>query len=95
MNVEIFGISADSVESHVKFRAKQRIPHRLLADTDHRVSEAYGVWRLKSFMGKKYMGIARTTFVIGPDGRIARVFEGVDPKSHGDEIADALKALGA
>jgi thioredoxin-dependent peroxiredoxin len=81
------------VESHAKFRAKERIPHRLLADTTHEVSEAYGVWRLKSFMGKKYMGIVRTTFIIGPDGRIARVFEGVDPKEHGSEIADAIQEL--
>lgn len=88
--MEVFGISADSVESHRKFRAKQGIPHRLLADTEHKVSEQYGVWQLKSFMGKKYMGIARTTFIVGPDGKIARVFEGVDPKNHGEEIAAAL-----
>lgn len=88
--MEIFGVSADSVESHRKFRAKQHIPHRLLADTAHAVCEAYGVWQQKKFMGKTYMGIMRTTFIIGPDGRIARVFAGVDPKSHGDEIADAL-----
>jgi peroxiredoxin Q/BCP len=57
------------------------------------VAEAYGVWRLKSFMGKKYMGIVRTTFIIGPDGRIARVFEGVDPSGHGEELAKTLAEL--
>jgi thioredoxin-dependent peroxiredoxin len=78
------------VASHRKFREKQHIPHRLLADTDHRVCEAYGVWQQKQFMGKKFMGIVRTTYIVGPDGRISHVFEGVDPKGHGDELANAL-----
>ena len=81
------------MESHRKFRAKQRIPHPLLADVDHHVSESYGVWQLKSFMGKKYMGIRRTTFIIDREGTIARVFEDVSPGAHGDEIAAALKEL--
>lgn len=89
----ILGISADDVTSHKKFRAKYDLPYRLLADVTHSVSEAYGVWQLKSFMGKKYMGIVRTTFIVDPSGHIARVFEGVKPEGHGDELANALDTL--
>src|SRR3989337_2079000 len=68
--VELFGVSPDSVKSHGKFRAKFALPYRLLSDEGHRVAEAFGVWVEKSFAGRTYYGNERTTFVIGPDGRI-------------------------
>lgn len=89
----ILGISPDSVKSHAKFKKKFALPFTLLADEGHAVAEAYGVWALKSFMGRKYMGVERTTFLIGPDGRIAQVFEQVKPDGHAEEVAAALKAI--
>ena len=90
---EIFGISPDSVKSHVKFRDKFDLPFRLLADDDHAVSEAYGVWGLKKFMGREYMGVDRTTFIIDPQGKVARVMEKVKPAGHALEIFGALQEL--
>lgn len=87
----ILGISPDSVKSHAKFKQKYELPFTLLADEGHAVAEQYGVWGLKTFMGRKYMGVERTTFVIGPDGRIARVFEKVKADGHAEEVAAALK----
>jgi peroxiredoxin Q/BCP len=86
-------VSPDSPAKHRKFKAKFGLPFTLLADTDHAVSEAYGVWVEKSMMGKKYMGVARTTFVIDADGRIAHVFEKVSPLGHANEVADVIAAL--
>jgi peroxiredoxin Q/BCP len=91
----ILGISPDSVKSHAKFRKKYDLPFTLLADEGHTVAEAYGVWALKTFMGRKYMGVERTTFIIGPDGRIARVFEKVKPDGHAEEVMAALRATSA
>ena len=71
--VQVFGVSPDSVKSHAKFRAKHDLPFRLLADDGHALAEAFGVWVEKKFMGREYMGIERTTFVIGADGRIEAV----------------------
>ena len=86
----VFGVSPDDVESHVRFARKHELPFPLLADPDHAVAERYGVWQEKSMYGKKYMGVARTTFVIDPDGRIAKVFEKVKPKAHADQVLEAL-----
>jgi peroxiredoxin Q/BCP len=86
----VLGISADSVESHAKFKKKHRLPYTLLADTDHAVSDAYGVWGPKKLFGITYEGISRTTFVIDENGRVARVFEKVKADGHGEEVADAL-----
>ncbi len=86
----VLGISADSVESHAKFKKKYDLPYTLLADTDHRVCDAYGVWGPKSLFGVKYDGISRTTFVIDEQGRIANVFEKVKSAGHGEEVAAAL-----
>ena len=86
-------MSADDVRSHQRFRKKLGLPYPLLADTDHKVCEAYGVWQQKSMMGKKYMGIARTTYIIDPDGKVARVFTDVKPQGHGDQIAEAFEEL--
>jgi peroxiredoxin Q/BCP len=90
---EVYGVSPDSVTSHQKFRDKFSLPFTLLADTDHAVSEAYGVWGPRKFMGKEYMGVGRTTFIIGPDGKLAKVFENVKPAGHALEILAALKEL--
>ena len=73
-----------SVASHQKFKRKYRLPYALLADTDHAVAEAYGVWQEKSMWGRKYWGVVRTTFLIAPDGTVARVFEKVQPEGHGE-----------
>ena len=86
-------MSPDTPAKHRKFKAKLGLPFTLLADTDHAVSEAYGVWVEKNMMGKKYMGVARTTFIIDADGRIARVFEKVNPLGHANEVADVIAAL--
>jgi peroxiredoxin Q/BCP len=90
---EVFGISPDSVKSHARFRDKFELPFRLLADTEHTVSEQYGVWGLKKFMGREYMGVDRTTFIIAPDGTVARVFEKVKPAGHALELLQALLEL--
>lgn len=92
---ELFGVSPDSVKSHQNFRDKFSLQFPLLADADHRVSEAYGVWGAKTFMGREYMGVDRATFVVGPDGKIARVFPKVQPAGHALEILQTLRELKA
>jgi peroxiredoxin Q/BCP len=89
----ILGISPDSVKSHQKFKQKFDLPFTLLADVDHAIAEKYGVWQKKSMYGRSYMGIARTTFVIDKDGKVAKVFEKVKPKGHAEEVEQALDAL--
>jgi peroxiredoxin Q/BCP len=89
----ILGASGDSVESHRKFKEKYDLPYTLLADESHEIAQAYGVWQKKSMFGKKYMGIARTTFLIDPDGRIARVFDKVNPLGHAADVASAIESL--
>jgi peroxiredoxin Q/BCP len=89
--VVILGVSPDSVRSHTKFKEKYSLPFTLLADEDHKVCELYGVWALKKMMGREYMGVLRTTFLIGPDGKVLKVFEGVKPDGHSAEVLAALK----
>jgi peroxiredoxin Q/BCP len=89
----VFGVSPDSAKSHQKFRDKFSLPFALLADDEHRVADAYGLWGPKKFMGREYMGVDRTTFIIGPDGRIAHVFEKVKPAGHAMEILEKLREL--
>ena len=86
----VIGISKDSVESHLKFKTKHDLNFPLLADTETKVCQAYGVWQEKSLYGRKYMGIARTTFVIGPDGKIENIYEKVKVKGHVDEVVSSL-----
>jgi peroxiredoxin Q/BCP len=93
LDVVLFGISPDLPASHAKFRAKFDLPYPLLADEGHAVAEAYGVWVEKSMYGKKYMGVQRATFIIGPDGRTTRVFPKVQPKKHDDLVLGALAEL--
>jgi thioredoxin-dependent peroxiredoxin len=88
----VLGVSPDSEASHAKFKAKYDLPFPLLADEGHKVSEEYGVWKQKTFAGRKYMGVERSTFVIGPDGNVARVMLEVDPKTHADDVLEVLAA---
>jgi peroxiredoxin Q/BCP len=89
----LFGVSPDPAKSHVKFIDKFKLPFDLLADEDKSVAKAYGVWVKKSMYGREYMGVARTTFVIGKDGKIAHVFEKVKPQGHAEEVLAVLQAL--
>jgi len=89
----VLGVSPDGLKDHQKFRAKFKLPFPLLADEDHAVADAYGAWGDKSMYGRKYQGILRTTFLIGPDGNIARVFEKVKPKGHAAEVLAAIRDL--
>lgn len=84
------GISADAVSAQAKFKTKYGLPYTLVADPDHAAAEAYGVWQEKSMYGKKYWGVARTTFLIGADGKIERIYEKVKPEGHAAEVLAAL-----
>ena len=88
--VVILGVSPDTVKSHVKFKEKHGLPFPLLADADHKVCELYDVWALKKFMGREYMGVLRTTFLIDETGKIVRVFEKVKPAEHSSELLAVL-----
>ncbi|MDQ3879552.1 MAG: thioredoxin-dependent thiol peroxidase [Chloroflexota bacterium] len=90
LDIEVFGISPDSVASHARFRKKYALPFRLLADAGHRVADTFGVWVPKTSRGRTYMGIERTTFVIGPDGRVEHVFPRVRPAEHAGLLLAAL-----
>ena len=82
----VVGISADSVASHLRFKEKQQLNFPLIADVDKKTIEAFGVWGLKKMAGREYMGILRTTFVIGPDGRVERIISKVDTKNAAMQI---------
>jgi peroxiredoxin Q/BCP len=86
----VLGVSPDSVKKHVKFKEKYDLPFTLLADPEHALAESYGVWGEKKYMGKSYMGVSRTTFVIGADGAVVKVFENVKPLTHADDVLAAL-----
>jgi len=89
----VIGVSPDEVKAIDKFAGKYELDYTLLADADHAVAEKYGTWVEKSMYGKKYMAVQRATFVIGPDGRIAKVFPKVSPKTHDDVVLEALAEL--
>ena len=89
----VLGVSGDSIASHGKFRDKYRLNFPLLADVDHRVAEKYGAWREKNMYGKKSMGIQRSTFLIGPDGKVAKVWKRVNVDGHEEQVLDALREL--
>ena len=88
--ITILGVSPDSEKSHQKFTAKYKLPFTLLADTDHSIADAYGVYGEKKFMGRTYMGVHRTTFLIDEKGKIRKVFEKVKPDDHADEVLGAF-----
>lgn len=86
----VLGVSPDGEASHVRFKEKFDLPFTLLADTEHEVADAYGVWGEKTYAGKTYMGVKRSTFVIDEDGNVARVFHDVKPAEHADQVLEAL-----
>ena len=86
----VLGISPDGPRSHMKFKQKYGLPFTLLADEDHAVAEAYGVWVEKKLLGKRYLGIERSTFVIDADGNLAKVMRRVKPDTHADQVLAAL-----
>ena len=89
-NAVVVGVSPDTTAAQAKFKTKYGLPFTLLADDEHKVAEAYGVWKEKSMYGKKYMGVERTTFLIGPDGKIKKVFNKVKPDGHAAEVLAEL-----
>jgi thioredoxin-dependent peroxiredoxin len=86
----VLGVSPDDERSHVKFKEKFGLPFTLLADPDHTVAETYGVWGEKKYMGKTFLGVKRSTFVIGADGNVTKVMHDVKPASHADDVLAAL-----
>jgi thioredoxin-dependent peroxiredoxin len=88
--ITVLGVSPDSEASHKKFETKYKLPFTLLADKDHAIADAYGVWGEKKFMGRTYMGVLRTTFLIDEKGKIRKVFEKVKPEDHASEVLDAF-----
>ena len=93
LNAVILGVSPDSAEKHRKFIEKKNLKITLLADEDKTLCNAFGVWQLKKFMGKEYMGVVRSTFIIDPDGKVAASWEKVRVKGHVDEVKVKLEAL--
>lgn len=91
LGAEIIGVSPDSAKSHCKFIEKHSLEIQLISDPDHKVIEAYGAWRLKKFMGKEYMGVVRSTFLISPDRKIVQVWDKVRVKGHVEKVLQALK----
>jgi peroxiredoxin Q/BCP len=89
--IEILGISPDDEESHKKFGEKMKVPFILLADTQTEVAKKFGVWGKKQFMGREYMGVNRSTFLVNEKGKIFRVFEKVKPAGHAQEVLEAFK----
>jgi peroxiredoxin Q/BCP len=88
----VLGVSPDEQSSHVKFKQKYGLPFTLLADPEHEVAEQYGVWGERKYMGKTYMGVERSTFLIDEDGRIAKVMRRVKPDTHAERVLEALAA---
>jgi peroxiredoxin Q/BCP len=86
----VLGVSPDEVDSHMKFKQKYSLPFPLLADEGHHVADAYGVWGEKSYMGRTYFGVDRSTFVIGEDGNIKKILHKVKPATHADDVLAVL-----
>jgi peroxiredoxin Q/BCP len=89
--IQVFGVSPDGEASHKKFAAKYKLPFTLLADIDHAIADTYGVYGQKKFMGRTYMGVNRTTFLIDEKGKIKKVFEKVKPEEHASEVLEAFE----
>ncbi len=94
LNVQVLGVSIDDVKSHQKFKEKEHLNYPLLADTDKKVVNMYGVWKEKFFMGRKYMGISRESFLIDKKGVIVKHYEKVKPKEHAEEVIKDVKGMG-
>lgn len=95
MKAVVLGVSADAVKKHAKFAEKYDLPFTLLSDEKKEMLGDYGVWAKKKFMGREYMGILRNSYLIDPEGKIAKIYEGVKPAQHAEEVLADLKALGA
>jgi peroxiredoxin Q/BCP len=93
LGAKVLGVSPDDVASHVKFRDKFSLNFPLLADPDHKIAEKYGAWREKNMYGKKSMGVQRSTYLIGPDGKVVKVWKKVSVDGHDEQVIEALKAL--
>ncbi len=93
LNAVALGLSPDSVKRLAKFEEKESLNFDLLSDEDHAVADKYGVWALKKFMGREYMGIVRTTFIVDIDGRLVNIMDKVKTKSHHDDVLDLLREL--
>ena len=91
IKAKVFGVSTDSVESHKKFAEKYNLPFTILADPEKQVVKAYDVWKPKKFMGREFLGTLRTSFLIDPEGRIAKIYEGVKPAIHAEEVLKDLE----
>jgi len=89
--VVVLGVSPDPPESHARFRERHRLPFPLLSDPEGKVAQAYGAWAQKTLYGRKRWGVARTTFLVGPDGTVERVWRRVKPDGHGEEVLAALQ----
>lgn len=89
--ITVLGVSPDSEASHKKFAAKYNLPFTLLADKDHAIADAYGVYGEKKFMGRTYMGVNRTTFLVDEKGKIKKIFEKVKPDEHASEVLEAFE----
>ncbi|MEM5802032.1 MAG: thioredoxin-dependent thiol peroxidase [Candidatus Aenigmatarchaeota archaeon] len=92
-NIEVLGISTDNCHAHRKFSEKLKLPYNLLSDFDKKVVKKYGVYGEKSFMGKKFMGTKRVSFLIDEKGKIIKIFDKVDVKNHAKQVLDFLKSL--
>jgi peroxiredoxin Q/BCP len=92
-NTVVYGVSKDDMTKHEKFKNKQEFPFELISDEDGQLCEMFGVWQLKKFMGREYMGIVRSTFIISPDGNILKSWDKVRVKGHVNEVLEALQSL--
>ena len=93
LNVDIFGVSADSVKALARFKEKYKLNFPLLSDPEHKMIEAYGFWRTKKFLGRSYKGIVRSSVLLGPDGKVEKVWDSVKAKGHAKEVLQELEAL--
>ena len=94
MGAVVLGVSPDSIESHRKFKKKNRLPYRLLSDEGHRLADVFGIWKEKTLYGRKYMGVERTTVIINSNGRIAKIFPKVQIPGHVEAVEAVIRSLG-
>lgn len=93
LKLQVFGVSIQDAKSHKKFAEKYNLPFTLLVDEDKNIVNKYGVWGKKKFMGREYMGTIRTSFLVDPNGRIAKIYENVKPENHATEVLEDLMKL--
>jgi len=93
IDATVLGVSPDGIDSHRKFKKKYELPYRLLVDENHRLADAFGVWKEKSLYGRKYMGIERTTVILDKNGRVARIFPKVKVPGHVQEVERAVREM--